>query len=96
MPRRALVQLQVINRNDLFRNNLNNNDHRYPLIYMRDHLFHAAFVKLALLYARLFSERGRRMIEFIILALVSIVFIIYWNVSYMLLLSRFFVTEKKT
>lgn len=65
MPRRAIVQLHIINRN-------NNNDIRYPLIHMRDHLFHVAFARVALIYASLFSERGRKIIEFFILALVSI------------------------
>lgn len=70
MPRRALIQLHIVNRNNVMRNN--NNDIRYPLIHMRDHLFHAAFVRLAIIYARIFSPRKRKIIEILILTMVNI------------------------
>lgn len=70
MPRRAIIQFHVLHRNNALRNN--NNDVRYPLIHMRDHLFHVAFVRIAIIYATVFSGRARKIIEFIILTSVSI------------------------
>lgn len=84
MPRRNVVHFQAINRNNLLRHNMNNNDARYPLIHMRDHLFHAAFVRLALIYAKIFSIRGRKIIEFLLLSLsfLSLVLLIYIHMAF--------------
>lgn len=83
MPRAPLVHLQVINRSNFIRN-MNNNDVRYPLIHMRDHLFHTAFVRLALIYARVFSARERKVIEFLLLSLsfLSLVLLIYIHMAF--------------
>ncbi|XP_076173799.1 membralin isoform X2 [Ptiloglossa arizonensis] len=55
----------TLNNNNM--NTTRNNNNQIPLINVRDRLFHAIFVKIALIYARTFPRHVRRLIEFIIL-----------------------------
>ncbi|KYM94808.1 Membralin [Cyphomyrmex costatus] len=55
----------VLNNNNM--NIARNNNNQNPLINVRDRLFHALFIKVALIYARTFPRPVRRFIEFIIL-----------------------------
>ena len=58
----------------VFTNNNNrgrNNNNQNPLFNVRDRLFHALFIKSALLYARTFPRSVRRMIEFVVLLKVN-------------------------
>lgn len=51
----------------------NNNNNPNPLFNMRDRLFHALFIKTALIYARTFPRPVRRFIEFLVLIKVIVV-----------------------
>ncbi|XP_015591496.1 membralin isoform X2 [Cephus cinctus] len=55
----------VLNNNNM--NRARNNNNQNPLFNVRDRLFHAMFIKAALIYARTFPRPVRRFIEFIIL-----------------------------
>ncbi|XP_015439220.1 PREDICTED: membralin isoform X2 [Dufourea novaeangliae] len=48
-------------------NNTRNNNNQNPLVNVRDRLFHAIFIKVALSYARTFPRPVRRLIEFVVL-----------------------------
>lgn len=60
----------VLNNNNM--NIARNNNNQNPLINVRDRLFHALFIKVALVYARTFPRPVRRFIEFIVLLKVCI------------------------
>lgn len=62
----------VFNNNNI--NRARNNNNQNPLFSVRDRLFHALFIKSALLYARTFPRPVRRMIEFVVLLKVNIMF----------------------
>ncbi|XP_023288985.1 membralin isoform X2 [Orussus abietinus] len=53
--------------NNIMNRARNNNNNQNPLFNMRDRLFHALFIKVALAYARAFPRPVRRFIEFIVL-----------------------------
>lgn len=55
----------VLNNNNM--NIARNNNNQNPLINVRDRLFHALFIKAALIYARTFPRPVRRFIEFVVL-----------------------------
>lgn len=60
----------VLNNNNM--NIARNNNNQNPLINVRDRLFHALFIKMALVYARTFPRSVRRFIEFLVLLKVCI------------------------
>ncbi|GFT24219.1 membralin [Trichonephila clavipes] len=62
-----------------FRNNLNNNEAFNPYVFVRNRLYHFLFNRFSLLYAHLFSEVHRKLIEFFLLltALFSFILLIY-------------------
>ncbi|KFM77783.1 Membralin, partial [Stegodyphus mimosarum] len=82
MPRRNVIRLHFVNRP--FRNNLSNNNQRNPIIYMRDNLFHAVFIRFALIYGRVFSQTERKIIEmiFLTMAFMSLLTLTYIHVVF--------------
>ncbi|GBN63373.1 Membralin, partial [Araneus ventricosus] len=82
MPRH-LFQVTV-NLPGSFRNNINNNEVFNPYVFVRNRLYHFLFHRFALVYARLFSEVHRRLIEFFILltALFSFILLVYVHVVF--------------
>ncbi|XP_014208464.1 membralin isoform X2 [Copidosoma floridanum] len=68
-------------------NNMNrprNNNNQNPLFSVRDRLFHALFIKSALLYAKTFPRPVRRMIEFFVLlkAIMAFFVLVYIHVVF--------------
>lgn len=82
MPRH-LFQVTV-NLPASFRNNLNNNEAFNPYVFVRNRLYHFLFNRFALLYAQLFSEVHRKLIEFFVLltALFSFILLMYVHVVF--------------
>ncbi|XP_058808363.1 membralin-like isoform X2 [Phymastichus coffea] len=72
----------VLNNNNLNRARNNNNEN--PLFSVRDRLFHALFIKSALIYARTFPRPVRRMIEFVVLlkAIIAFFVLVYIHVVF--------------
>ncbi|XP_014227570.1 membralin isoform X2 [Trichogramma pretiosum] len=66
------------------RNNNRNNNNQNPLFNVRDRLFHALFIKTALIYARTFPRPVRRMIEFMVLlkAIAAFFVLVYIHVVF--------------
>ncbi|XP_014488281.1 PREDICTED: uncharacterized protein LOC106751741 isoform X1 [Dinoponera quadriceps] len=64
----------VLNNNNM--NIARNNNNQNPLINVRDRLFHALFIKVALVYARTFPRPVRRFIEFIVLLKAIVAFFV--------------------
>ncbi|KAJ8686373.1 hypothetical protein QAD02_022167, partial [Eretmocerus hayati] len=78
----AAVIGPVLNNNNL--NRARNNNNQNPLFSVRDRLFHALFIKSALLYARTFPRPVRRMIEFFVLlkAITAFFVLVYIHVVF--------------
>ncbi|EZA52467.1 membralin [Ooceraea biroi] len=72
----------VLNNNNM--NIARNNNNQNPLINVRDRLFHALFIKVALAYARTFPRPVRRFIEFIVLlkAIVAFFVLAYIHIAF--------------
>ncbi|XP_032681036.1 membralin isoform X2 [Odontomachus brunneus] len=64
----------VLNNNNM--NIARNNNNQNPLINVRDRLFHALFIRVALMYARTFPRPVRRFIEFIVLLKAIVAFFV--------------------
>ncbi|GIX73352.1 membralin [Caerostris extrusa] len=66
------------------RNHVNNNQAFNPYVFVRNRLYHFLFHRFAIVYARLFSNIHRKIIEFFLLliALLSFILLIYVHVVF--------------
>ncbi|GIY12994.1 membralin [Caerostris darwini] len=66
------------------RNHVNNNEAFNPYVFVRNRLYHFLFHRFAIVYARLFSNIHRKIIEFFLLliALLSFILLVYVHVVF--------------